>query len=236
MIVGVIVALFAAVFVSAHISVRDGKPTLTYRQPETWTTHATILVSQQGFSVGGSVPSATLRNSSPGGAGVTPQYFTTYALTYAELADSDPVRALMRRAGPVVGTYTATAVTSAANAGNALPFVRIDSIANSPGQAVVTAVNATKALMAYIRGQQDAAHVADDARILLVPMERAAPPTILQKRSMFRPLAAFIVLMLLFCILAFVLENLRPRVRLGEVTPLRESASADDDSATRRTA
>jgi len=240
MLAGLLVAGGLAVLATAKVSFKNGSPALAYRQQESWTAHSTILVTQRGFPLGRSVVTGTLpvdpKNPS---AGSVPRYaapatLAGFAVLYAALADSDPVRAIMRRSGPIVGAFSASAVTSAANGGGALPLIRIDAVAPTAGEAAQTATVTSAALMQYIEQQQNAADITPDARVLLLPIQKAAQPTLVKGHSFARPVAAFVVLMLLFAGLAFALENLRPRTGRGLVLTKPASARAQPPARAQR--
>jgi hypothetical protein len=183
---------------------------LQYRKAEQWTSTSSILVTQTGFPLGRTVLPTGNRFTNPSN-------LASAALLYSELATSDTVKALILRHGPIEGTYAAAPVTSSANGGFALPLIQITATATSPTAAERTASRASAALTAYIEQQETANAIPADQRIVLQPVVRPKQALLLQGRSKTRPVAAFVVIMLLFVILAFVLENLRPRIRAVEL-------------------
>src|SRR5437762_10309500 len=96
-----------------------GGPAITYRQNQTWVSYVTMLVSQEGFPWGRAVldqsdPSAknkvnrTARFADPG-------RFSSLAILYSHFADSDAVKRLMLRDGPLRGKIEAAPVLASDN-------------------------------------------------------------------------------------------------------------------------
>jgi len=219
MALGIIVAGGLAFMTVERVSFGSGAPKLSPRQSVTWGSSSLILVTQPGFPIGRSVRTGAvpLDPSSPQ-AGVVPKYqdpssLTGTALLYAQLATSDQVRAVINQQGPLPGTYAANVETSPAINNSPLPLIAINAVGPSAAAATDTVRRATEGLLDYVTAQQVANGIAPDLRIVLQPLVKSAPPTIVKGRSIMRPLAVFAVILTLFTILACVLENLRPRVR-----------------------
>ena len=72
---------------------------------------------------------------------------------------------------------------------------------------------AARAFQEYVRDEQRAGAVAPSKRVVLQLVKRPTKATLAQGRSMTTPLVVFMTVMLAVFGLAFLLENLRPRVR-----------------------
>src|SRR5438132_1898977 len=106
-VVGVVLATLFAVLSTAKFDAKHG---LTYRQSETWSSTASIFITQQGFPLGRAfydrvVP---LPNGQNVGVYQDPYRFSNYAVLYAGLATSDEARRVMAKAGPITGIASAS--------------------------------------------------------------------------------------------------------------------------------
>ena len=105
-----------------------------------------------------------------------------------------------------------------------MPFVDIQGSALTPDAARRTADRGTRALIAYVGEQQEKNAIPRDKRVILRVLNEPNPSVLLVARSKARPLFIFIAVLMAFVALAFVLENVRPRVRAVAAEPV---ASAD---------
>lgn len=192
---------------------------LAFRQSELWSSTTRLGVTQRGFPegrlfAGGGTPEGEARLGIPV---ADPNRFNTLAVLYAELATSDPVRRQMRRdGGPIRGKIIATPVVVGENR-VMLPFVDVVAIATSPRGAVELAQRNATALISYLERQQVVNDVPTGDRVVVEQLVRPRPPQIFRPRSKTMPIVVFLATMLATIGLAFLLENLRPRVRqLGE--------------------
>jgi hypothetical protein len=230
---GLVLALGLSFLSAARVNFKGGRPTLVYRHPPTWSSASTIFITQQGFALG----RAVYPNVSVASGGSTqyvpvlsdPSRFSNYSTYYATIATSDDVRRLMLRDGPLPGAIFASPDTVLAT-GTALPFLTISGVATTPNRAVEAARRGIKALQEYVKLQQDATRVPADQRIVLKVLNQPVGATEIARPSKTRPIVIFLAVMMAVLGLAFVLENLRPRVRAVEA-----SARAVADAA-RRTA
>jgi hypothetical protein len=133
---------------------------------------------------------------------------------YSYFASGDEMREILRRDGPLPGVLQ-TAPVQAAD-GNALPLIRVSGVAPTPLAAAVTARRGTDALRTYLREKQTEGRVPSDQRVLLTVLREAQPTdaVLLAPRKKTRPIVIFLTVMMAILGLAFVLENVRPRVRL----------------------
>jgi hypothetical protein len=190
----------------------------SYRQPEQWTSEGTVLVSQRGFPWGRSitelftfsVDEATGREFSEPRFG-SPDRFSDLAALYAELAVSDPVREIMLRDGPIEGSFAAEAVES--SQGDGLPLVSVFASASSPAAASRTAERGVQAFLDFLAREQTRNRIAPEDRVVVSVVERPQEAVLVAPRKLTRPIVIFLTVLIAVIGLAFVLENLRPRVR-----------------------
>jgi hypothetical protein len=217
---GMILALLLAFASIARFSF-DGGPSVTFREKEKWVSVGTLLVTEPDFPIGRSVfeeevpPVGTDRPQT-----YTPKFapstrFIDLANTYAELVTSDAVREIMLRDGPLRGLVESTPLVATNGSDAPLPMISIRGLASSPEGAVLVAQRANKAFQEYLDNQQDRGGVPTSQRAVLTQVRQPSPATtvMLEGRSKTVPIVVFLTVMLAVIGLAFILENLRPRVR-----------------------
>jgi hypothetical protein len=204
-----------AVSLATLAMVRVGPDGIRYRQTELWASTTRLGVTQHGFPEGRLFAGALTDGAKTGIPVTDPNRFNTLAVLYAELATSDPVRRQMLKAGPARGKVVATPVVVGENR-VMLPFVDILAISPSPGGAVALAQRNADALITYLRGMQVANDVPAQDRVVVEQIVRPKPPKVYQPRSKTMPIVVFLATMLVTIGLAFLLENLRPRLRVGD--------------------
>jgi hypothetical protein len=231
----IVAAGFAVAIILAILSiVRVSPHGVSYRQSQLWSTTMRLLVTQRGFPEGrlyAQDPSGAPATSSADQAPVAdPGRFNTLAILYAELATSDPVRRLMLRNGPIAGKTAAAALRDEAS-GVLLPLIDLTAISTSPGAAVRLAARNAAALDRYVSGQQQANHVPTSDRVVVRTIVKPKQPDVFQPRSKTMAIVVLLAVMLATTGLAFVLENLRPRVRT-----VTDAGETRVESLSRRTA
>lgn len=214
---------FAIAFMLAFLAMvkvsPSGKPHLTYRSNEQWLSYSTLFITQPGFPWGRSIipTKAQAEQAAAAKSGVTfadPSRFSDLAVLYAQLATSDQVRSIMRRGGKIDGDVSAQPVTANDNPfAAALPLIRISVVAKTQGRATSLVERATDAFRKFLSDQQAANQIPASQRVVVSVVQRHEKPKLLQGRSRTVPIVVFLAIMILFGALAFVLENLRPRVR-----------------------
>lgn len=193
----------------ARVSLPEGsiRPKFEYRQQEVWSSRARVALTQPGFPWG----RAILRpeQGDPG---------RLYALAelYAQFAKSDRAHTLAERDGPLPGSFTAEAVDGSMGK---LPFVTIVGTSTSPEAATAVADRGLLALRRYVLSNQQMADIKPSKRVYLEVVWRARPAELVEGRRMTLPIVVFLTVMMAVIALAFVLENLQPRVRTIESTP-----------------
>jgi hypothetical protein len=198
---------------------RVGLDGVGYRQSEEWSSTSRLGVTQQGFPWGRLLAqdASSLTPAEAKRLGIPfadPNRFKDLAFLYAELADSDPVRRLMLRSGPIDGEVVAKPVI--ADNGITLPLIDLTAFAASPAAATELAQRTANALATYVAQQQGRSRVPASDRVVLQKLLRAEQATIVKPRPKSIPIVVFLVIVAGTIGIAFLLENLRPPVQLVE--------------------
>jgi hypothetical protein len=226
LIYGVFVALLLAVLSAFKITSHG----LKQRGTDTYASTATLLITRVGdFPYGRSAPTylpSVPRKGIPSVQVADPNQLTSFALLYAQLANSDQVKALMLQKGPVHGSLTARPVfespTTALNGSSyLLPLITLTGTSTTAGLAVETAQRGTESFLAYLRAQQNAADIPKNQRVSVQVLKRADAAGHVSAPSLTIPVVVFLAVMIAVIALAFTLENLRSR-------PARRPLRAED--------
>ena len=202
---GFVMALTLATLSLARVDFRGGAPTLAYRQAEQWQSYTTLIISPRGFPWGRSVFSLDF----------DPARYATLATIYANLAQSDAVKRIMARDWNVrQGAILAQPVLANQNNSSAppLPLMTIAATTSSAPRSVAVAERATAAFLDFLRLEQSSNGIPKNKRVEVAEIKHATTPVLLKGRSKTTPIAVFLAVMIVFVGLAFMLENLRPRV------------------------
>jgi hypothetical protein len=192
---------------------------VTYSQSETWASSSTLFVTQRGFPEGRSI--VDTESAEPieqvGRLGLRfadPARFSSLALLYAHLADSDDVRAIMLRSGPIHGEVKAAPILASENTfADALPLIEVAAFADSGRGARRLGTRATRAFRAYLAREQQRNGISAEDRVVVVVVKAANKAKLVKGRSFTPPVVVFLTTLIACFALAFILENLRPRVR-----------------------
>ena len=195
-VVGAIVAALLAVLSFTRITTGG----LAYRQPTEWGSFQRLTVSEN-------LPLNTPSEQD-------------LAQTYATLVDSQPVTTRMSRYGKPRGKLVGSVVIF--GDGNSSRIVQLDGVATTKADAVHTAMLGTGALQGYIPTFNKEA-LPRGVTAKLVPVGGPSAPKVVRKPSVTRPIFVFLAVMTAVFGLIFVLENLRPAVRV------QEPSERDDD-------
>src|SRR5207245_2426244 len=95
-----------------------------------------------------------------------------------------------------------------------MPFINLTAYARTPGQAAMLVNAAADSMNAYVNQQQDLANTPKVIRVSLPQLNRAAGATLSAGRRKTTPIVIFLTVMIAAIGLAFLLENLRPRVHI----------------------
>lgn len=184
----------------------SGSPSLKYREQEQWMSTGTLLVQPPGFTWG-KVAAADLS---------VVNAYGSLALLYAKLATSDSVKRIVLRNGPIKpATVDATYVSQAPGdpTGAPLPLIAISATAPTPQKAMSAVSRQTEAFVDYLSDKQVQNQIKPAKRVRVSVLQDAQPAELLKGRSKTLPIVVFLTVMLAVIGLAFMLENLRPRVR-----------------------
>jgi hypothetical protein len=228
--IGFLLALVSAILSFATVSFKGGGPHLQYRQHETWVSNATLLVTQQGFPEGRTLTELTGSTADAAQAPTDSKFadpgrFVALAVLYADLVDSDPVKAIVRRTGPPHGKVDGLAVATP-DGSSTLPMIAIAAAANTPRRARSLARRQSEAFMAYITQNQIAHKVPKSDRVELEMVTKPTKAKLLSGRSKAVPIVVLVAMIAATLALAFVLENLKPRIREVREPTIRSRSAA----------
>jgi hypothetical protein len=203
---------FALAFLS-YVKVDFGNGfKLTYRENAQWESLSTLFVTDPNFTLG---------STSDGGAGdaeaaaAAAERMLSLTALYMQLATSDPVLVMMAREAPIDGIVQTYPITSTGDSrGDPLPMMTFSAISATPERAHRLARRHIKAFQTYIRNDQNRVGVAPGKRVRVEVVRQPQVPTLLVPRKKTRPIIVFLTVAIATFGLAFILENLRPRVRV----------------------
>lgn len=210
-------ALVAAVLLATlsyyRVSFGAGLPKLEPRKAEVWQSQANVFLTEGGFPAGRrTIPFVT---KVIGGEVVAlpkysdPSRFGALAALYARLAQSDEVRQLMQKGGPVGGTLRASPTADDARSKEPLPMVSLFGQAATSSGALATVTRGLDAFLTYVRTQQRAAGIPPDERIRLRVVNKPQPAVLIQPRKKTLPIVVFMAVLVGAIAAAFGLENAR---------------------------
>ena len=210
----------------AVVRVSPSSPHIAYRQSQEFSSQAVLFVTQQGFPWGYAAPKIVSPYVTPQDEAAAeakrlgtkefadPNRFPSLAVLYAYLAMSDPVKRIMRESGPVKGDIVAQpVVVTQSGYGTTLPLVAIAATGTTPERARKLVVRATDAFRTFLERQQAMNRIPAQNRVLVTVLTRAEKPVLVKGRSKTLPLVVFVTVITAVIGLAFLLENLKPRVR-----------------------
>jgi hypothetical protein len=237
---GVVVAVLLAVLAYYKPVMDGGVPSLEPRKGETWQASEILFLTQSGFPAGRTEqPVVTVKVAGEETAVARyadPGKFTSLAPLYAQLANSDAVRARAVRAGGALpGTAKAIPTADTSYGGvNALPMLTIFATSPTREGALSTAKRISDAFRGYIVSSQNDANVPDDKRVEIEVVNKAGNETLLVPRKKTLPIVVLLAVLSATVALAFMRENTKKRVEpTVEVVP---DAGAEAPAATERTA
>jgi hypothetical protein len=236
---GVLLATMLAFLTFVRVDLAKS-PHLRYREHESWSSQATLWVTQRGFPSGRSAlpitgatgvqgaATTTPSGSAVSGAGKQPAFadparFTDLAVLYSKLVPTDLVLSFVRRSGPINGTIAAEPGFDSIS-GDILPLVLITATASTPKDAEALVRRATSGLQAYIDSRQASNGIASGDRVIVTRAQAATTPVLAKGRSMTKPVVVFLATLLAVLGLTAVLENVRPKIRSVEGSAAKDSA------------
>jgi hypothetical protein len=205
---GLIAACGLTILTVARVELGHGKPRLVYRKAEIWGGSEKLLITQAGVPWGRLALPTTASGNSQSQTFADPSSLSSLAPFYAQLANSDAVQRFLPlgavRATPVVDTSTPYA--------SVLPILQFNAVATSPKRAKELAASAVSIFRRFVTMQQAAANIPPGQRVLLEPLNDPAVPQLVQGRKKSLAIVVFMTVLVATLGLAFILENLRPRV------------------------
>jgi hypothetical protein len=219
---GFLVAIALAVLAYGKVDPKHGFA-ITPRRTPVYQAGGLLLITQPGFPWGDSqqryIPGNTAKGLPPIPVGDFSR-MSGIALIYSEIADSDTVRTAARPK-PTKTEKVATSPYAPASAppGTVLPMVALSADASSPARAAALVNGRIAGFTRYIEQRQADAGVAEDRRVVVQVLKRgeAETATIVVGAKKTMPIVVFLAVMIAVCGLAFMLENMRPRIRPVEI-------------------
>jgi hypothetical protein len=216
-----LLAAYALAFYSYYNVTLDGGPKITPRDSEQWESLTTLFVTSKGFPWGSvsdfrdedvSDPSKPAAESTP--SDVDPARLVGLTPLYMELATSDVVLKEMLKEGEIDGALQAFPVIPGGKTSlDPVPMFTLSAVGPTPAAAQGLAQRHVKAFLRVLWRRQASAGIPTNRRVVVEIVRQPQPAVLLQGRKLTRPLVIFLAVMIAVFALAFVLENLRPRVR-----------------------
>lgn len=212
LVAGVVLAILLATLSYYRVTTDGLVPELTPRKAELWQSQANIFLTESGFPAGRkTIPLVTTVVA--GEAVPVPEYsdpvrFARFASLYARLAQSDAVRKLMEKRGPLPGSLAATPTfdTSSRN-GEPLPMLSLLGKAPTAAGAKATVTRGLEAFLAYMAIRQKEAKIPKDERVQLHVINVPQPAVLLEPRKKTLPVVVFLAVMIAALAVAFIREN-----------------------------
>lgn len=205
-----LVLAFALAFLS-YVKVDFGGGKMTYREHEQWESLSTLFVTDPKFTLGSIEGGGT---SDAEAAAAAAQRMLALTALYQQLATADPVLRIMAQQGPIDGLVQTFPITSTGDGrGDPLPMMTFSAISSTPQRAHALARRHINAFLTYLQRDQDRRNVAQSERVKVEVVRQPQAPVLLVPRKKTRPIVVFLTVAIATFGLAFVLENMRPRVR-----------------------
>jgi hypothetical protein len=218
---GFVLATAVALASLAKVDFADGS--ISYRQQQTWQATTRLFVTQQGFPWGRSVLPAVSPTPAPSTSSelqfADPTRLAGLAVVYAQLINGDLIQRQIGKSVPPGTVLSAAPVTDPAT-NMPLPLVAVTSVAHTPAQAARVSQAGANLFRSYIAHQQASAGIPLKQRVMLQVVSTEAALIAGRKKTL--PIVAFLAVLIATIALAFVLENLRPRIQA--VAPVTEAA------------
>jgi hypothetical protein len=215
--VGFVLACALAILSMVRVD-PGGSPFLSYRTQPQYESDTTVFVTTPGFWPGN--PKFDSGKSGP----VDPDVLRSLAALYVQLAANNDVMTELKRTGPVNGTISANQLT--AQDSSTLPLIQFAATAATPAAAYSLGSRHLHAMQSWLRTNQNEAQT-HGVRIVLKPEVGPLPAQLIAGRKKTKAILIFVATLLAFCGLAFVLENLHPRIRAVSDGPEEKPADAE---------
>jgi hypothetical protein len=206
LVVAGVVSAFALAFLSIVRVSPDG---IAYRKQAVWESKTLLLITQPGFPWGRSVLPSSDSDTTPRYA--DPYRFASLTDLYSQFANSDQVKAMMRREGaPKTWKIVATPVEPSSSQAT-LPVIALAGHANSANDATAAVESGRRAFLKYVASQQQVAAIPPEQRISIQVLQKSTPPKVILPRSKTLPIIILLAVLSATVGLVLVLENLRPQ-------------------------
>jgi len=213
-IVGVGLALGLALAFLSMVRVNPtGSPVFSYRKHAQFQSETTVLVTVHGFLWGNIKLDAGSVGNVPVGP-VDTNVLRNLTSVYITTANSDQVLSLLKKSGPINGKIETSQMLAPDS--STLPLMEIDAIASTPQAALSLANRHLAAFRTWLRASQEASGTPAKNQIVLQAISGPNKPTLLAGRKKTVPILILLATLVAVCGLAFVLENLRPRIHAVE--------------------
>jgi len=212
---GVLLGAVLAVLAYGTPSFKGGRPTITPRGAESWTSESQLLITQPGDPYGRAGYSGveTLASLSP---------------IYATLANGNAVQEEISRKANVPGSVTASESLDVATSVG-LPFINLLATAPTKADAETLVTRAAQVVQAYVNRQQADSRVPANLRIEL-PIDKTATGTKLVKgHKLSIPILLFFAVFVATLSLVFLKEGFLPRVA-AEIGRVRSPETAAEQA------
>jgi len=234
---GFVVAVFLSVLTVSKIDLSHGAPKLSPRIPPLYASNATLLITQQGFPWGSAVQQFSPAQDNGGSPAMTGDLgrLTALANLYVQIANTDTIKSVVRHTGPRGASISATQTYSFSPGFNStpLPMITLTGTGRTRADARVASQLGVDALTGYLKNEQAAGNIAKSKRVVVQEIQPPTKVFPLKTTKKTLPIVVFLTVMLAVTGLAFVLENLRPRLPEPEVS---ETTAEPLISAARRSA
>jgi hypothetical protein len=212
--VGLMAAFALAFLAYVHVDPR-GDPVFRYRSQAIWASQIRLQIEEPGF-VEGKTTGPTRQGD-----------LASLAPLYAQLANSDPVKRIMKADGPVPGGATASAIVDSSRA--SLPVIEIVAYTKVKNRAVERASRQARAFTAYISRQQTASKIPAKRRISLKVIKGPIAPHVVAPRKKTLPIVVFLSLLVMVAALVFALDNIGTSKRRRAPSLDEEAEETDED-------
>jgi hypothetical protein len=185
---------------------------MTYRETEQWESLSTLFVTDPDFTLGSTADGGGPTDAEA--AAAASQRMLSLTALYMQLATSDPVLRVLAEKAPIDGAVQTFPITSTGDGrGDPLPMMTFSAISATPQRAHGLAQRHIDAFLTYLERDQQRRGVEPADRVKVEVLRRPQAPVLLVPRKKTRPIIVFLTVAIATFGLAFILENMRPRVR-----------------------
>jgi hypothetical protein len=230
---GFLVAISLAVLAYGNVDFKHGFK-ITPRHTPVYHADGLLLVTESGFPWGASQQQYIPGNAAKGLPPIPVGDFSRMsgiAMIYSELADSDAVKAQTHlKPAKTEKVVTSPYAPAGSPPGTVLPMVALSAEASSPSRAANLINSRIAAFQRSLIAQQSKADMNKHKRVVVQVLRNGDPRTavVISGKKKTLPIVVFLAVMIAITGLAFMLENMRPRVRPVEpaeaVEPARDLA------------